>query len=49
MVVARALVKESLSLKHLLDYVPKEVQVGVNDPETLARLEAHRADTVAAK
>ena len=49
MVVARSLVKESLSLKHLLDYIPKEVQVGVNDPETLAKLERERADTVAAK
>jgi butyryl-CoA dehydrogenase len=38
MVVARSLVKESLSLKFLLDYIPKEVQVGVNDPETLRRL-----------
>lgn len=38
MVVARALVKESLGLKHLLDYIPKEIQRGVNDPETLQRL-----------
>ena len=49
LVVARALVKEALSLKHLLDYVPKEIQVGYNDPETLARAEAQRADTVAAE
>jgi butyryl-CoA dehydrogenase len=49
LVVARALVKEALSLKHLLDYVPKEVQIGVNDPETLARMERQRADTVAAE
>jgi len=40
MVVARSLVKESLSLKYLLDYIPKEVQKGVNDPETLERLAA---------
>ncbi len=38
MVVARSLVKESLGLKHLLDFIPKEVQKGVNDPETLKRL-----------
>jgi alkylation response protein AidB-like acyl-CoA dehydrogenase len=38
MVVARSLVKESLSLKHLLDFIPKDVQKGVNDPETLRRL-----------
>ena len=40
MVVARAPVKEALSLKFLLDYVPKEIQKGVNDPETLERLAA---------
>ena len=49
LVVARALVKEALSLKHLLDYIPKEVQVGYNDPETLARAERQPADTVAAE
>ena len=49
LVVARALVKEALSLKHLLDYVPKEVQVGYNDPETLARAVRQPADTVAAE
>jgi butyryl-CoA dehydrogenase len=38
MVVARSLVKESLGLKHLLDFIPKEIQKGVNDPETLKRL-----------
>ena len=38
MVVARSLVKESLGLKHLLDYIPKEIQKGVNDPETLQKL-----------
>ena len=48
LVVARALVKEALSLKHLLDYMPKEVQVGYNDPETLARA-GQPADTVAAE
>ena len=30
--------KESLGLKHLLDYIPKEIQKGVNDPETLQKL-----------
>jgi len=50
MVVARALVKEALSLKYLLDYIPKEVQVGVNDPATLKRLgeEQANANTVSA-
>ncbi len=38
MVVARTLIKESLGLKHLLDFIPKEIQQGVNDPETLKRL-----------
>jgi len=38
MVVARSLIKESLSLKYLLDFIPKEVQQGVNDSETLRRL-----------
>jgi len=37
LVVTRSLIKESHSLKYLLDYVPKETQQGVNDPETLAR------------
>jgi len=49
MVVARSLVKESLSLKHLLGYIPKEVQRGVNDPETLARKAAQQPDTVGAE
>ena len=49
MVVARSLVKESLSLKHLLNYIPKEVQRGVNDPETLARKAATQPDTVGAE
>jgi len=43
MVVARALVKEALSLKYLLNYIPKEVQVGVNDPATLKRLGEEQA------
>jgi len=45
MVVARTLVKESLNLKYLLDYIPKEIQYGVNDPESLKRIaeEAVRA------
>ncbi|HEY6571711.1 MAG TPA: acyl-CoA dehydrogenase family protein [Candidatus Eisenbacteria bacterium] len=37
LVVTRSLIKESHGLKYLLDYVPKETQQGVNDPETLAR------------
>jgi alkylation response protein AidB-like acyl-CoA dehydrogenase len=50
MVVARSLVKESLSLKYLLDYIPKEVQEGVNDPRTLERLaQAQQASTVTAE
>ncbi|HET9251754.1 MAG TPA: acyl-CoA dehydrogenase family protein [Candidatus Eisenbacteria bacterium] len=49
MVVARSLVKESLSLKHLLDYIPKEVQTGVNDPETLERLKGAEPSTVTAE
>jgi alkylation response protein AidB-like acyl-CoA dehydrogenase len=49
MVVARALVKEALSLKFLLDYIPKEVQRGVNDPETLERLAGEQASTVIAE
>jgi alkylation response protein AidB-like acyl-CoA dehydrogenase len=43
MVVARALIKEALSLRQLLDYIPKETQYGVNDPDTLARLAAQSA------
>jgi Acyl-CoA dehydrogenase, C-terminal domain len=49
MVVARSLVKESLSLKYLLDYIPKEVQTGVNDPETLERLAGQPESTVTAE
>ena len=49
MVVARALVKEALSLKYLLDYIPKEIQQGVNDPETLERLAGEQASTVNAE
>ena len=37
MVVARSLIKEALSLRFLLEYIPKETQYGVNDPDTLAR------------
>lgn len=36
MVIARNLVKESRSLQYLSRYLPKEIQVGYNDPETLA-------------
>ena len=46
MVVARALVKESLGLKHLLDFIPKEIQKGVNDPETLKRLAEETANAL---
>ncbi|TMQ65906.1 MAG: acyl-CoA dehydrogenase [Candidatus Eisenbacteria bacterium] len=49
MVVARALVKEALSLKYLLDYIPKEIQQGVNDPETLERLAGEQASIVNAE
>jgi alkylation response protein AidB-like acyl-CoA dehydrogenase len=49
MVVARALVKEALSLKFLLDYIPKEIQQGYNDPETLERLAGEQASTVTAE
>jgi hypothetical protein len=48
MVVARALVKEALSLKYLLNYIPKEIQTGVNDPETLERLAGEQAGAVSA-
>jgi alkylation response protein AidB-like acyl-CoA dehydrogenase len=37
LVVTRSLIKEGLNLRYLLDYIPKETQEGVNDPETLAR------------
>ncbi|MEK7316010.1 MAG: acyl-CoA dehydrogenase family protein, partial [Candidatus Eisenbacteria bacterium] len=37
LVVTRSLIKESHSLKYLLDYVPKEIQQGVNDPGTIAK------------
>jgi butyryl-CoA dehydrogenase len=46
MVVARSLIKEALGLKFLLDYIPKETQKGVNDPETLARMKAEPRETV---
>jgi butyryl-CoA dehydrogenase len=46
MVVARSLIKEALGLKFLLDYIPKETQKGVNDPETLERLKAAPRETV---
>lgn len=49
LVVARALVKEALSLKYLLDYIPKEVQRGVNDRETLERRASERANPVGAE
>ena len=42
MVVARSLIKAH-GLKFLLDYIPKETQVGVNDPETLAGRRKSRA------
>ena len=46
MVVARSLIKEALGLKFLLDYIPKETQKGVNDPETLERMKAEPRETV---
>ena len=46
MVVARSLIKEALGLKFLLDYIPKETQKGVNDPETLARKKDETRETV---
>ena len=46
MVVARSLIKESHALKHLLDYIPKEVQAGVNDPESLRRQAEETRETV---
>lgn len=49
MVVARALIKEALSLRYLLDYIPKETQLGVNDPDTLARQAALGAEVVDAE
>jgi len=36
MVIARNLVKEARSLQHLTQYIPTEIQMGYNDPETLA-------------
>ncbi|HYJ32108.1 MAG TPA: acyl-CoA dehydrogenase family protein [Candidatus Binatia bacterium] len=46
LVVARSLIKEALGLKFLLDYIPKETQKGVNDPETLARKKEEARETV---
>ncbi|MGE5176088.1 MAG: acyl-CoA dehydrogenase family protein [Hyphomicrobiales bacterium] len=46
MVVARSLIKEAHGLKHLLDYIPKEVQAGVNDPESLKRQAEQTRETV---
>ncbi len=46
MVVARSLIKEAHALKFLLDYIPKETQKGVNDPETLERMKAEPRETV---
>jgi butyryl-CoA dehydrogenase len=46
LVVARNLVKETAALSQLLDaYIPKEVQVGYNDPETLAAQKAEAPAT----
>jgi butyryl-CoA dehydrogenase len=36
MVIARNLIKEARSLQHLAEYIPKETQLGYNDPATLA-------------
>ncbi|HKQ18458.1 MAG TPA: acyl-CoA dehydrogenase family protein [Candidatus Eisenbacteria bacterium] len=46
MVVARSLIKEALNLKYLLDYIPKETQRGVNDPESLKRAAAESREPV---
>jgi alkylation response protein AidB-like acyl-CoA dehydrogenase len=44
LVVARNLVKETAALSQLLDaYIPREVQVGYNDPETLAQAKPSEA------
>ena len=46
LVVARNLVKETAALSQLLDaYIPREVQVGYNDPETLAAAKPSEAST----
>jgi alkylation response protein AidB-like acyl-CoA dehydrogenase len=47
LVVARSLIKEALNLKYLLDYIPKETQMGVNDPETLAKKAEEPSETAA--
>ncbi len=41
LVIARNLIKESRQYSYLEKYIPNEVQRGYNDPETLARAEAH--------
>jgi butyryl-CoA dehydrogenase len=48
LVVARSLIKEGLNLKYLLDYIPKETQQGVNDPDSLARKAAAPPETATA-
>jgi butyryl-CoA dehydrogenase len=48
LVVARSLIKEGLNLKFLLDFIPKEIQQGVNDPDTLARKAAAPPETATA-
>ncbi len=46
LVVARNLIKETAALSQLLDaYIPKEVQVGYNDPATLAAQKAEAPAT----
>jgi alkylation response protein AidB-like acyl-CoA dehydrogenase len=46
MVVTRSLIKEALNLRYLLDYIPKEIQQGVNDPESLKRAAAETREPV---
>ena len=46
MVVTRSLIKEALNLRYLLDYIPKETQQGVNDPESLKRAAAETREPV---
>jgi len=48
LVVARSLIKEGLNLRFLLDFIPKEIQHGVNDPDTLARKAAAPPETATA-
>jgi butyryl-CoA dehydrogenase len=48
LVVARSLIKEAHALKYLLDFIPRETQMGVNDPETVAKQAAAPPETATA-